>query len=63
MLQPMSVKRFDQGAMGPLPKKESRQVTCVETRANLSIVCESLKGGDPAARSRTATLLRLHPSH
>ena len=22
-----------------------------------------LKGGDPAARSRTATLLRLHPSH
>jgi hypothetical protein len=24
---------------------------------------ESFKGGDPAARSRTATLLRLHPSH
>jgi len=23
----------------------------------------SSKGGDPAARSRTATLLRLHPSH
>jgi len=23
----------------------------------------TLKGGDPAARSRTATLLRLHPSH
>jgi hypothetical protein len=23
----------------------------------------SLKGGDPAARSRTATLLRLHPNH
>jgi hypothetical protein len=22
-----------------------------------------VKGGDPAARSRTATLLRLHPSH
>ena len=22
-----------------------------------------LKGGDPAARSRTATLLRLHPNH
>ena len=21
------------------------------------------KGGDPAARSRTATLLRLHPNH
>ena len=24
---------------------------------------ELFKGGDPAARSRTATLLRLHPSH
>ena len=23
----------------------------------------SLKGGDPAARSRTATLLRLHPNY
>ena len=23
----------------------------------------SLKGGDPATRSRIATLLRLHPSH
>ena len=25
--------------------------------------CRSLKGGDPAAPSDTATLLRLHPSH
>ena len=25
--------------------------------------CTPLKGGDPAARSRTATLLRLHPNH
>ena len=24
---------------------------------------ENNKGGDPAARSRTATLLRLHPNH
>ena len=28
-----------------------------------SLVKESNKGGDPAARSRTATLLRLHPNH
>ena len=26
-------------------------------------MCYSLKGGDPAAPSDTATLLRLHPSH
>ena len=26
-------------------------------------LCTPLKGGDPAARSRTATLLRLHPNH
>ena len=26
-------------------------------------ICRSLKGGDPAAPSDTATLLRLHPSH
>ena len=26
-------------------------------------VCFALKGGDPAAPSDTATLLRLHPSH
>ena len=28
-----------------------------------SIAMLSLKGGDPAAGSPTATLLRLHPSH
>ena len=32
------------------------------TRATESVL-RSFKGGDPAARSRTATLLRLHPSH
>ena len=26
------------------------------------LLAESFKGGDPAARSRTATLLRLHPN-
>ena len=38
-----------------------RQVTCVETRNRRCTLY--FKGGDPAARSRTATLLRLHPSH
>jgi len=37
------------------------QVTCVEAlRWN---ACRFSKGGDPAAPSDTATLLRLHPSH
>jgi len=34
----------------------------VGTRARRQLA-RSFKGGDPAARSRTATLLRLHPSH
>jgi hypothetical protein len=38
-----------------------QQVTCVGARAQR--LTRSIKGGDPAARSRTATLLRLHPSH
>ena len=33
------------------------------TRQLLVLVFISLKGGDPAAPSDTATLLRLHPSH
>ena len=37
------------------------QVTCVGAPSRLSTA--SLKGGDPAAGSPTATLLRLHPSH
>ena len=41
-----------------------RQITCEGARA---FICKGVfllfKGGDPAARSRTATLLRLHPSH
>ena len=62
MLQPISISVSTRELWGRF-LQESRQVTCVETRADLSSVCESLKGGDPAARSRTATLLRLHPSH
>ena len=38
-----------------------QQVTCEGARAQR--LTRSIKGGDPAARSRTATLLRLHPSH
>ena len=37
------------------------QTTCVGTCVRVSDV--SRKGGDPAAGSPTATLLRLHPSH
>ena len=37
------------------------QTTCVGTCDRVSDV--SRKGGDPAAGSPTATLLRLHPSH
>jgi hypothetical protein len=33
------------------------------TRTEQMLVLSTFKGGDPAARSRTATLLRLHPSH
>jgi hypothetical protein len=36
------------------------QVSCVGAR-QMSAICS--KGGDPAAPSDTATLLRLHPSH
>ena len=42
----------------------TEQITCEGARA---FICKGVfllfKGGDPAARSRTATLLRLHPSH
>jgi hypothetical protein len=42
----------------------SNQITCEGARAFVLKACLLLfKGGDPAARSRTATLLRLHPSH
>ena len=43
----------------PTSKKKEKK------RSNriISPFCIPLKGGDPAARSRTATLLRLHPNH
>ena len=39
------------------------QATCVGRSLETRVLSLLLKGGDPAARSRTATLLRLHPSH
>ena len=34
-----------------------------DKRGRLRVADRALKGGDPAAPSDTATLLRLHPSH
>src|ERR1700674_2263584 len=56
--------QFDSPASPALGRSRvtwTQQVTCVGTRARC--LTRSFKGGDPAARSRTATLLRLHPSH
>ena len=39
------------------------QLNNVQHRDLVTALNRSLKGGDPAARSLTATLLRLHPSH
>ena len=41
-------------------------MSCQRARGSLQVKSElgfSLKGGDPAAGSPTATLLRLHPNH
>ncbi len=51
---------------GPNSQLKRKQVTCEGARAGTLYKGPglfTLKGGDPAARSRTATLLRLHPSH
>ena len=42
-------------------KRADVQVSCVDVLRQW--VCRFSKGGDPAAPSDTATLLRLHPSH
>jgi len=39
------------------------QVSCVDVLRRRFAICHFLKGGDPAAPSDTATLLRLPPSH
>jgi len=39
------------------------QVTCADAWQALNKLSLVSKGGDPAAPSDTATLLRLHPSH
>ncbi len=43
---------------------QARECLCTRGIDLFSLSCERKnKGGDPAARSRTATLLRLHPNH
>ena len=47
-------------------KKETRVIPCIDWKLDKALQLPylfSLKGGDPAAPSDTATLLRLHPSH
>ena len=41
--------------------REIKQVSCVDVLQQRKLPIS--KGGDPAAPSDTATLLRLHPSH
>ena len=52
---------------GPLggPRPPGNQAAQYETDTGLaaSLAASLIKGGDPAAGSPTATLLRLHPSH
>ena len=69
---PLSGVRSDQLSYRPFGSKAApdpaSSIAGIET-GNLSgdsrkpQLAPSFKGGDPAARSRTATLLRLHPSH
>ena len=42
---------------------KTRQCNCQMIRPGYSLTATPQKGGDPAAPSDTATLLRLHPSH
>jgi hypothetical protein len=56
-----SVARAHQSRMLASPALQDNQVTYVGARAISA--CILVKGGDPAAGSPTATLLRLHPSH
>lgn len=44
-------------------KTMSWSLLTADKRGRFRFVCIALKGGDPAAPSDTATLLRLHPSH
>ena len=44
-------------------KVHSNQPKKKRSKLPIFPLCTPLKGGDPAARSRTATLLRLHPNH
>jgi len=48
---------------GPWPETNVLPKLTLGRRSDITISCVSLLGGDPAAPSGTATLLRLHPSH
>ena len=48
---------------GDLEQLRKIQVPCVDVLRESARDRHFLKGGDPAAPSDTATLLRLHPSH
>ena len=59
--QDVGASRVESGARRGLSQYQDRpQPECL---AALHVTTLSLKGGDPAAGSPTATLLRLHPSH
>ena len=57
---PLSGVRSDQLSYRPVSSRFRGQIICVNACAVARV---SMKGGDPAAPSDTATLLRLHPSH
>ena len=56
---PLSGVRSNQLSYRPM--SAHHQVTCMD--APPTFIDGNFKGGDPAAGSPTATLLRLHPSH
>lgn len=58
---PLSGVRSNQLSYRPELKSDVNQAACVDAREWGRLI--TLKGGDPAAGSPTATLLRLHPSH
>ena len=51
---------FSQTGERPTPRRFKTDLPFLPRRGERML---PMKGGDPAARSRTATLLRLHPNH
>ena len=58
---PLSGVRSNQLSYRPAVSQHSDQTDCED--ASYAVTSCFFKGGDPAAGSPTATLLRLHPSH